>query len=124
MRTLRQHIPAFVDTGDDRPTSVAFETLDELFAIPWVAHWTEPVPDSFECKVLYPGAKEFVLETRKQTPHTFHRWSIDENRLMCETNGGRNWWVVGFIDDTRGLDLPKWVPIYSKNTSKGANHDQ
>jgi hypothetical protein len=84
---IKQHIPTFVDTDRDPPDRAEFSTLAELEAIPFVARW----------KMNADG-------------DTFHRFSKSENCLMAELNGGRDFWVVGFIADPDAVNLPIWMP--------------
>ena len=69
--------------SDMKPKSAEFDTLAELLAIDWV----------------------------KDSSEDFHRWSLGENRLMLEKDGGKWWWVVGYIARPDLLDLPKWVAV-------------
>jgi hypothetical protein len=86
--TIKQHIPNFVDGAE--PYTDAFLSCAGLLELHWVAQWAKD-----------PG---------------FHRYSLNENRLMCERNEGREWWVIGIIKATpgelRALALPVWKPIY------------
>lgn len=87
MKTIRQHIPNFVSVDGPLPEA-QFETLQELLEIPFVKRWAE-------------------------SPN-FHRFSLSKYMLMGNANllvelrGGREWWVVGAIDDSTGIDLPQW----------------
>lgn len=75
-----------------RPTSFVgfvnavfeFETLNQLLAIDFVKHFAN-LP-------------------------TFHRFSLDENRLMAEYKDGEVFWVVAMIDQPEAVDLPTWTP--------------
>lgn len=85
-RTIKQHRPAFFSGFENEV--VSFDTLEELLAIPFVANFAQDMD------------------------HPFHRFSIDGDgrTLMAEYDDGYVWWVVGFIDDASGLDLPMWQP--------------
>lgn len=85
---LVQHIPAFVDT--DKVRVVEAETLADLLADSWPQQWAND--------------------------KGFHRFSVSQDypggprMLMAEQNGGRKWWVVGFLSGDE-VDLPKWEPV-------------
>lgn len=86
MNKIHKYFPGFVDRPTPREDE--FETLDQLLNIDWVKTWAD----------------------RKD----FYRFSLDcspgENILMAEYNGGKVWWVVGFIDNyIEGL--LDWVPV-------------
>lgn len=49
---------------------------------------------------------EFVK--RQRSYEGFHRFSLSENCLMAEFKGGKEWWVIAFLDSTEGIDLPVW----------------
>jgi len=80
--SIRQHIPPFVDGVD--PKKGTFRSLPELLQVPWVAAWTDDP--------------------------NFHRFSVsDRTRLMAEFDGGKVWWVVGFLSEVPD-GLPVWEP--------------
>lgn len=80
MNEIRQHVPGFVDGVE--PNVVAFDTLEQLLAIPFVKRWTDS--------------------------ERFYRLSVnDEVYLIAEFNGGREWWVVGYLRDPVPF-LPEW----------------
>lgn len=89
MATITQHIPSFVETGDEPRPRADFGTLDEMRAIPWVERWTKD-------------------------PH-FLRFSLsDQHYLTAEfsptdSNPGGEHWVVGYISDAADLGLPEWI---------------
>jgi hypothetical protein len=83
-RTITQHRPAYFSGFENEV--VRFETLDDLLAIGFVANFRQDM----------------------ETP--FHRFSLADGRmLMAEYDEGHVWWVVGFISDASGLDLPVWA---------------
>lgn len=91
MATIIQHIPAFFSGIE--PDIVKFDTQDELLEIDFVKN--------------YSVDKRFGEETRDEY---FHQYSLDGDKLMAECNGGKCWFVIGFIDDTSNLNLPEWIP--------------
>ena len=48
------------------------------------------------------------LDSHKVDPN-FHRYSLKGDTLMVESFGGKYSHEIGVIDDTRNLNLPKWV---------------
>lgn len=87
MNKITQHIPGFCDGFEARVSE--FSELVELIAVPWVAHW-------------------------EKSPGGFHRWSVsragESTCLMAEYDGGKKWWVVGYLAEP--VDgLPEWRPI-------------
>lgn len=82
---FRFHIPAFMDVEPlpDAP----YETIEELLKHQRVASWSTD-----------PG---------------FYRYSLcDGHRLMAELDGGKKWWVIGYLSDPPPPDaLPVWKPI-------------
>ena len=89
---FRQHVPGSCDGVE--PYSFYFETTEDLLEHPRVAEYQQ---DNY-------------------TGHgAFHRYSRsrhgDETLLMAEYDGGKHWWVVGYIDGEPGVDLPAFVPV-------------
>lgn len=80
MRTFKQHIPPFVDGYE--PQIFQFEKLEDLLS--------------------------YDLVARNKEREDFHQFSLSDNYLMVEYKNGDEWWVLGFIDDISGLELPKW----------------
>ena len=111
MATIRQHRPAYF-TGYENQT-VEFNSLEELLKIEFVDNFkktfNKPLP---------------VIEGVSVSPHLmdygqdndgFHQFSISESngkKLMAEYRKGKEWWVVGYITDEKGITntLPKWEP--------------
>ncbi len=93
MNGIRQHIPNFI--GGVEPEVVAFETLEELLAIPWVSTWTK-------------------LGRRR-----FHRWAKSEGCLMAEYSRGSYWLVIGYLKKPQKVDLPE--ADYGKILSRRRN---
>lgn len=92
--TVRQHIPGFL-TGHE-PVVAEFDTLEELLAVPFVAHW-------------------------KSNPG-FHRFSMNVevglSYLMAEYHNGKEWWVVGYLSGSIP-GLPRWeIPGESGEVSR------
>ena len=86
---FQQHIPSFV-SGSNYAVRT-FTSTEELLGLPEVKMWKqEPMA----------GAE-------------FHQFSMNAHRLMAEFNGGRKWYVVGFVDEVSipSIDLPKWEPV-------------
>ncbi len=81
MPTIRQHVPSFVDLGED-PLSAVFETTQELLSIP------------------------FVKSSSKY--RDFSGYALSDNELMSTNKRGKKWWVIGHIDDPSKVELPKW----------------
>jgi hypothetical protein len=63
-----------------------FNTTQELLALEWVQKWGK-------------GSD-------------FSHFAMSDRNLMEVSNGGYNWWVIGFIRDPSAVDLPKWEPKY------------
>lgn len=87
---FRQHIPDFV-SGVKRQI-FKFETLEELLDNDIVKRWR-----------MHP-----FEEDKPSPPDYFHRYSLSDNRLMAELKDGKEWYVIGYIANPEGLDLPKW----------------
>lgn len=88
MNKIRQHIPNWISGYENQ--EVEFEGLDDLLAI------------------------EFVNGFKERGD--FYRFSIDpapfdnKHLLMAEYRDGKEWWVVGYLNEK--VDLPKWKPVY------------
>jgi hypothetical protein len=82
--TFRQHIPGFVGDPDDSPKEYTFETTEELLALEVVQRYGKG-PD-------------------------FSHFALFGDLLMEISDGGRHWWVVGYLGDPTSVDLPQWVP--------------
>jgi len=99
MNRITQHIPSFVETRDDSRKSGEFTTLEELFAVPFVAKWeTEP---------------------------NFLKWSKSDTCLMAEFSPSEEkpagtHWVVGFLKDPSSVDLPYWVETEMQRARRDA----
>ena len=78
MNTFTQHVPAFVDI--DRPSPIQFETTEDLLSLEIVGRYKE-------------NCYWFVM---------------DGNTLMMVKDDGFYWWVVGFIEKSELIKLPKW----------------
>lgn len=63
-----------------------FETVEELLRNQLVRRWT------------------------KDLDKPFYRFSKNENRLIVESDNGKVWNVVGFIEKPELLNLPDWEP--------------
>ncbi len=80
MNRFKQHIPSFVEMGDDLPPEFDFTTTDELLASEIVRGYAKP-------------DAQFVMSGP---------W------LMIVTDRGFHWWVVGSVSDPSAMDLPQW----------------
>jgi len=84
---------------------------------------TEHIPNS--CSGLEPSVCEFsnlrglldieFVKVWKRLYEDFYRFSISEytddtHLLMAESEKGKKWWVVGYLNATYDLALPKWEP--------------
>jgi len=79
MNKIKRYVPTFFEVAS--LAEVAFETVDELKRIDFVARF-----------VALPS---------------FYRLSLSEHRLMAELDGGAEWWVVGFYAGPP-IVLPEW----------------
>lgn len=89
MNHFREHIPNFI-TGRDAE-GFAFATTEQLLASAAVSSW------------------------RGLRSMEFHRFSLardplpGSSMLMAEFDGGRSFYVVGYLESAEGLDLPTWT---------------
>ena len=90
MNRIRQHRPAFV-TGFENEV-VKFNTTEELLEIEFVKNFSRN--DNF-CR--------YSLST-----------SLGRGALMAEYEDGYEWWVIGHLDNTEEVNLPKWMPKEKK----------
>lgn len=97
MGQIIQYRPAYV-TGFENQVR-HFGSLNELLNIDWVDRFRK-LPNG-------------------QIDPNFHKYSISkhsdhkgyEYTLMAEYKGGKEWWVIGYLDESHILhELPKWVP--------------
>lgn len=88
---FRQHVPGYVDGVD--PADFDFAGKEGLLAHPEVARWTQ---DDYTGKGPFSG---FALSRHGE-----------ETLLMATYDEGLHWWVVGYLTDAAGLDLPAWMP--------------
>ena len=79
MNSFKQHIPSFCDV--DHPAAVPFETTEQLLALEIVQRYKRP---------------------------DFSHFAMADNALMEISDGGRYWWVVGYIKHPERINLPKW----------------
>lgn len=80
MNLIKQHIPNFCSGFD--PIIVPFETTEDLLEIPFV--------------------KDFSASKK------FDHYAINDNHLMCISDNGFHWWVIGTLIDPQEVNLPKW----------------
>lgn len=78
MPKITQYKPAFFEGFENKV--VEFTTNEELFNIDFVKRFSE-------------------------NPK-FYRYSVSDNKLMCELDEGKDWYVIGFIEGD--VDLPVW----------------
>lgn len=79
MIEVYQYFPTFYEGFT--PARSTVKTKDELLTIPFVAHF----------------AKD----------KSFHRFSLCDEKLMAEYDGGKKWYVVAFVKSSSPIDLPK-----------------
>jgi hypothetical protein len=82
MNTFRQHIPAFVDCGEDSPPLHEFETTADLLALEVVKRYSQN--------------------------KGFSHFALNDNLLMEISDEGFRWWVVGRVSDPSSVSLPEW----------------
>ena len=87
MNIIHRHFPVYVDS---EPCSQSFNTLEELLNIDWVNIWAT-------CKDFY----RFSISVGNSRP-----------MLMAELRDGYSWWVLGYLENLDGIDLPKWEAKY------------
>jgi len=89
MNKIKQYRPNLVTTTEENKI-VSFETTEELLNIDFVKNFSNR--------------------------DNFYRFSLsidnyfNQHSLMAEYDEGREWWVVGFIDNPLEVNLPKWMP--------------
>lgn len=91
MNEFRQHIPGYCSGIE--PFSLNFNTKEELLSNEWINNWTK---------------HPFDLE--EPNPE-FLKFSLSNNRLICEFKSGKKWYVIGYIKHPELVDLPKWEPV-------------
>jgi len=112
MIRVRQHIPNFVDGATAKVAEA--ETTADLLAVPWIASYaqdTEPVEHE-GIVTGWPDGVETTVRVIHAAPDEmrFHQFSLSDDLLMVEHNGGTHHWVVGRV--VEGLDqltLPPWI---------------
>jgi len=105
----RQHIPTFVETDTRQTADVT--SVEDLLAVPWIARWAEswPAHEQTVRVTSWPdGVRTETQETRQVEARTFHRWSLSDNKLMVECNGGDWFWVVAYLTSDEPIPLPAW----------------
>lgn len=88
----RQHRPAFIDTDEPRGTATA-TSVAELLAVPWIAQW---------------AGDDLVIDHGVRRVRPFHQWSLSDNCLMAEYDGGDHFWVVAYLTSDEPIPLPAW----------------
>jgi len=84
MNKIMQHRPSFIDIAED-VQGAAFDNIESLESIPFVR--------------------------RFMTIKRFSGFAIaDGDTLIATYKNGKEWYVVGFIENTTGIDLPEWLP--------------
>lgn len=83
MNRFKKHIPSFVDTDQENPW-YEFETTDDLLNLEVVKQYREE--------------KEFC------------HFALADDSLMAVTHNGYRWHVVGYIEKSEEIFLPKWEP--------------
>jgi len=96
MAIIKQHLPNYVSID---PQESEFETLEDLMNVGFVKQWTD-----------------------NRWGDDFHQFSISHNdwivkyghedymHLMAEMDGGKKWYVIGYIygSSPEEIGLPKW----------------
>lgn len=90
MGYIYRYKPTFVDFADDEKNKFHFESKQELLDIPFVKKFSEE--NNFVGYALSPDSKKTAL--------------------MAVYDDGYKWWVIGFIEDVSGIDLPEWKSKY------------
>lgn len=80
MNTFKQHIPNFCSGFE--PDTFTFETTEELLN-----------SDTFK---------------RYGTRPDFSHFALSDNLVMEINDGGKHWWVVGYVEKPDEVDLPQW----------------
>lgn len=88
MNKIKQYRPAFIDCEDDNK-EIIFNTTEELLGIDFVKNFSQN--------------------------GNFYKYSISENHLMAEYENGYEWWVIGYINNPKEVNLPKWIPKSKTN---------
>jgi hypothetical protein len=112
MIRVRQHIPNFVDGATAKLAEA--ETTADLLAVPWIAAYAHDVePIEHEGTVTgWPDGVETTVKVIHSAPDAqrFHQFSLSDDLLMVEHNGGVRHWVVGrVIEGLDQLTLPPWI---------------
>ena len=79
MLSIRQYRPAFFEGFENE--TVEFSTTDELVDIPFVKNF---------CSKEFSG------------------FAISDEHLMATYKNGKEWWIVGTLNDPNLVKLPKW----------------
>jgi hypothetical protein len=112
MIRVRQHIPTFVDGATANVAEA--ETQEELLAVQWIARYAKDVePVESEGTVTgWPNGVATTVRVIHAAPEEqrFHQFSLSDDLLMVEHNGGVHHWVVGrVIEGLDQLTLPPWI---------------
>lgn len=88
MNEIKRYRPSFCEGFPEE--SQEFESLEELLRIPWIKKWEES--------------------------DGFFKWAKScrplQSSLMALFDGGKKWWVAGFIKDAESLDLPNLTDVW------------
>jgi len=85
---VKQYLPSFFDPINIERTQHVFKSQEELLEIPFIKSWGD--------RYNYALTKE------------------EPSKLMAVSDDGYTWYVIGFIDDITGLDLPEWKPKWKE----------
>jgi hypothetical protein len=85
---FKQHYPNFCEGFESEEKD--FETIEELKEIETIKRWM--------------ADRDFHRLSLSST----YRPEFSQHCLMAELNGGKNWWVIGYLKDA--VDLPKFDP--------------
>ena len=80
------HIPSWFDTGHPPPEATA-DSIQELLSVDWIRR---------------------IAAGEIFTDRAFHQWSLSDNCLIAEFDGGEFWWVVAYLTSDEPIPLPEW----------------
>jgi len=79
---FRKHTPGFIDLKE-KPAPFEFANTEEL--------------------INHPALK------RESDSNGFSHFAINKNMVMAVYDGGLKWFVVGYVSDPNGIDLPQFA---------------
>ena len=99
MPIIKQHMPNYVSID---PKEAEFETLEDLMNVEFVKRWTDNRwGDDFH---------QFSISHDDWMVRSGHE---DYMHLMAELDGGKKWYVVGYIygSSPEEIGLPEWKMV-------------